>query len=371
MRNDTTVFVGLDVHKDSIVAAYSIGAGEIHDLGNVGVLQRDLDRLCTRMRSKGSRLRFVYEAGPCGYGVYRHLTAKGFECTVCAPSLIARKPGDRVKTDRRDARVLVKALRMNDLSAVHVPDSADEAFRDLVRAWGAAKQDLKQAKQRLKSFLLVHDVRYTGKANWNEAHRRWLARFVFPHANSHLAFQEHLHSIDDRLAQCERLERLLREAATEWRFYPVIQALQTMRGVQFTVAVGLLAEIGEFSRFDTPRQLMAWLGLVPSEYSSGLRKRQGAITKCGNGFARRLLIEAAWAYRYPPKVSPSIRKRHDGISRLIVERAWDAQLRLCKRFRKLTARGKPHSVALVAVARELSGFIWDIARMTTPTSNAH
>jgi len=238
--------------KDSIVAAYSIGTGEIQDLGNIGVLQRDLDRLCARMRTKGSRVRFVYEAGPCGYAVYRYLTAKGFDCTVCAPSLIARKPGARVKTDRRDAQKLVKALRMNDLSAVHVPDAADEAFRDLVRAWGAAKQDLKQAKQRLKSFLLVHDVRYTGKANWNDAHRRWLARFVFPHANSHLAFQEHLHSIDDRLAQCERLERLLREAAIEWRFYPVIQALQALRGVQFTVAVGLLAEIGEFSRFETP-----------------------------------------------------------------------------------------------------------------------
>jgi transposase len=322
----------------------------------------------------GSPLRFAYEAGPCGYAVYRYLTAKGFDCTVCAPSLIARKPGDRVKTDRRDAQKLVKALRMNDLSAVHVPDAEDEAFRDLVRAWGAAKQYLKQAKQRLKSFLLVHDVRYTGKANWNDAHRRWLARFVFPHANSHLAFQEHLHSIDDRLAQCERLDRLLREAAIEWRFYPVIQALQAMRGVQFTVAIGLLAEIGEFYRFETPRQLMARLGLVPSEYSSGLRKickRQGTIAKCGNGFARRLLIEAAWAYRHPSKVSPSIQKRHEGISRLIVDRARDAQLRLCKRLRKLTARGKPHSVALVAVARELSGFIWDIARLTTPAPNAH
>jgi len=321
MRNNTTVFVGLDIHKESIVAAYAIGSDEPQDLGNIGVLQRDLDRLCTRMHSKGSAVHFLYEAGPCGYAVYRYLTAKGFDCTVCAPSLIARKPGDRVKTDRRDAQKLLKALRMNDLSAVHVPDAADEAFRDLVRAWGAARQDLKQAKQRLKSFLLVHDVRYTGKANWNEAHRRWLAKFVFPHPNSHLAFQEHLHSIDDRL--------------TQWRFYPLIQALQAMRGIQFTVAVGLLAEIGEFSRFDTPRQLMAWLGLVPSEYSSGLRKR------------------------------------HEGIPRSIVDRAWDAQLRLCKRFRKLTARGKPHSVALVAVARELSGFIWDIARLATPASSTH
>ena len=211
------------------------------------------------MRSKGSPLRFVYEAGPCGYAVYRYLTAKGFDCTVGAPSLIARKPGDRVKTDRRDA-------------------------------------------------------------------------------------QKHLHSIGDRLAQCERLERLLREAATEWRFYPVIQALQAMRGVQFTVAIGLLAEIGEFSRFETPRQLMAWLGLVPSEYSSGLRKRQGAITKCGNGFARRLLIEAAWAYRYPPKVSPSIQKRHEGNSKpalCLTEHSLSATLQFSPRLLCNTLRFNP------------------------------
>jgi len=368
MRNDTIVYVGLDVHKESIVAAYAVGLGEVQDLGDIGVLQRDLDRLCTRMQSKASAVHFVYEAGPCGYSVYRYLTAKGHRCMVCAPSLIARKPGDRVKTDRRDAQKLVRSLRMNDLSAVHVPDATDEAFRDLVRAWGAARQDLKHAKQRLKSFLLVHDVRYTGQANWSDAHRHWLSRFVFPHVNSHLAFQEHLRSIEERLAQCARLESMLREAATQWRFYPVIQALQTLRGVQFTVAVGLLAEIGELSRFDTPPQLMAWLGLVPSEHSSGPRKRQGAITKCGNGYARRLLIEAAWAYRYTPKVSPTIQKRHQGMPQPIIDRAWDAQVRLCKRFRKLTARGKPHNVVVVAIARELSGYIWDISRMTTATA---
>ncbi|EQD25850.1 transposase IS116/IS110/IS902 family protein, partial [mine drainage metagenome] len=166
MKNDSTVFVGLDVHKDSIVAAYAIDMGEVQILGNVGILQRDLDRLCTRMQSKASGVTFVYEAGPCGYGLYRYLTKKGFACMVCAPSLIARKPGDRVKTDRRDAIMLVKALRMNDLTRVHVPDVEDEAFRDLVRAWSAAKQDLRQARQRLKSFLLMHDVRYTGTANW-------------------------------------------------------------------------------------------------------------------------------------------------------------------------------------------------------------
>jgi transposase len=365
MRNDSTVFVALDVHQKSIVAAYAVGAGEVEDLGSIGTRQCDLDRLCKRMQSKGSRVRFVYEAGPCGYAVYRYLTGKGFDCTVCAPSKIARKPGDRVKTDQRDARKLVQALRMNDLARVHVPDATDEAFRDLVRVWGAARQDLAKAKQRLKSFLLVHDVRYVGKANWGEAHRRWLAKFVFDQMNSQLAFQEHLHAIEDRLAQCERIQAMLQESATRWRFYPVIRAIQALRGVQFTVAVGLIAELGELSRFASAPQLMAWLGMTPSEYSTGERRRQGSITKCGNAHARRLLVEAAWAYRYPAKVSPSIQLRHEGLPKPIVDRAWDAQLRLCKRFRKLTARGKPHNVALVAVARELAGFIWDIARMST------
>jgi transposase len=370
MRNNSTVFVALDVHQKSIVAAYAVDGGEVDDLGQVGILQRDLDRLCKRMQAKGARVRFIYEAGPCGYGVYRYLTAKGFECTVCAPSLIARKPGDRVKTDQRDARKLVQALRMNDVSAVHVPDAADEAFRDLVRVWSAARQDLAKAKQRLKSFLLVHDVRYIGNANWGEAHRRWLARFVFKESNSQLAFQEHLHAIEDRLAQCERVQALLREAAVHWHFYPAIRAIQALRGVQFKVAVGLIAEIGEISRFACAPQLMAWLGMTPSEYSTGERRRQGAITKCGNANARRLLVEAAWAYRYPPKVSPSIQQRHEGLPKAIIDRAWEAQLRLCKRFRKLTARGKPHNVALVAVARELAGFIWDIARIMTAAASA-
>jgi transposase len=371
MRNDSTVFVALDVHQKSIVAAYAVDAGEVEDLGSIGTRQCDLDRLCKRMQGKGSRVRFVYEAGPCGYAVYRYLTGKDFDCTVCAPSKVARKPGDRVKTDQRDARKLVQALRMNDLSAVHVPDAADEAFRDLVRVWGAARQDLAKAKQRLKSFLLVHDVRYLGKANWGPAHRRWLAKFVFQEMNSQLAFQEHLHAIEDRLAQCERLQAMLQESATRWRFYPVIRAIQALRGVQFTVAVGLIAELGELSRFASAPQVMAWLGMTPSEYSTGERRRQGSITKCGNAHARRLLVEAAWAYRYPAKVSPSIQLRHEGLPKAIIDRAWDAQLRLCKRFRKLTARGKPHNVALVAVARELAGFIWDIARMSTAAPLGH
>jgi transposase len=364
MNNDSTIYVGLDVHKESIVAAYSIGFGEVQSLGNIGVLQRDIDRLCTRMQSKGAHVSFVYEAGPCGYGLHRHLTKKGFACMVCAPSLIARKPGDRVKTDRRDAIKLVKALRMNDLARVYVPDVDDESMRDLVRAWGAAKQDLRQARQRLKSFLLMHDVRYMGRANWGPAHRRWLSEFVFPAPWSQLAFQEHRQAIEARLAQCERLENALREAAPAWRWYPMVQAIQALRGVQFTVAIGLIAEIGDLSRFDHPRQLMAWLGVTPSEHSTGASRKRGGITKAGNTYARKLLVEAAWSYRFPAKVSRIIQVRHEHLPQSVVDRAWDAQLRLCGCFRKLTARGKHANIAVVGVARELAGFIWDIARMT-------
>jgi transposase len=195
MSHDNTVFVGLDVHKDSIVAACSVGMGEVSNLGKLGVLQRDVRKLCQRVQSKASDVVFVYEAGPCGYGLQRQLQRAGFTCHVCAPSLIPRKAGDRVKTDRRDAEKLVRALRADELSFVHVPDETDEAFRDLVRAWNGARQDLRQAKQRLKSFLLVHGVRYEGNANWKEPHRRWLARFSFPQAWSQMAFEEHRRTV--------------------------------------------------------------------------------------------------------------------------------------------------------------------------------
>lgn len=362
MAHDNTVFVGLDVHKDSIAVAYSVGFGEVISLGTMGVLQRDLQRLCHKMQSKASNVVFVYEAGPCGYGLQRQLQAAGFTCHVCAPSLIPRKPGDRVKTDRRDAEKLVRTLRSGDLSFVHVPDERDEAFRDLVRAWSGARLDLRQAKQRLKSFLLVHGVRYSGNADWKDAHRRWLAHFTFAEPWSQMAFEEHRRSIEDRLAQCQRLEKLLREEVGHWHLSPVVQALQGLRGVQFIVAVGLTAEIGDMNRFDNPRKLMDWIGLVPGESSTGERIRKGGITKAGNSLVRKLLIEAAWSYRYSPKVSPIIQRRHVGLPQPVIDRAWAAQLRLCRRFRRLQARGKHRNTVVTAIARELSGFVWDIAR---------
>lgn len=336
---------------------------EVELFGKIGTMQIDVDRLCKRLQSKGRHIHFVYEAGPSGYGLYRWLVNKGYDCMVCAPSLIPRKPGDRVKADRRDAIKLVRSLRAGDLSAVHVPTVEDEAFRDLARAWSAAREDLKQARQRVKSFLLTHGIHYLGRANWGPAHRRWLSTFSFDSAWQQLAFNEHRRTIEDRLAQCERLEQALQEAVVGWRFYPVVLALQAMRGISFTTAIGLVSELGDLSRFEHPRQLMAWIGVTPSEYSSGGKRRQGSITKTGNSYARKLLVESAWSYRHPARVSVDIQRRHEGIPKPIIDRAWDAQLRLCRRYRKLVARGKSANVAIIAVARELVGFIWDVGRL--------
>lgn len=363
MQSDSILFVGLDVHKDSITAAYAIGMGEVELFGKIGTTHIEVDRLCKQLQAKARHVCIVYEAGPCGYGLYRHLLAKEFDCMVCAPSLIPRKPGERVKTDRRDAIKLVRSLRAGDLSAVHVPSVEDESFRDLARAWSAAKEDLKQARQRVKSFLLSHGVRYLGRADWGPAHRRWLSTFSFDSAWQQLAFNEHRRTIEDRMAQCERLEVALHEAVVNWRFYPVVLALQAMRGIQFTSAVGLVSELGDLSRFEHPRQLMAWLGVTPSEHSSGGKRRQGSITKTGNSYARKLLVESAWSYRHPARISMEIQRRHEGLPKIIIDRSWDAQLRLCRRYRKLVARGKSAQVAIIAVARELVGFIWDIGRM--------
>ncbi|MGF6368967.1 transposase [Paraburkholderia sp. RAU6.4a] len=371
MEHNSTVYVGLDVHKESITVAYSIDAGEVELLGKIGTTPAEIDRLCKRLQSKARRVCVVYEAGPCGYGLYRRLVEQGFECMVCAPSLIPRKPGERVKTDRRDAIKLVRALRAGDLSAVYVPGVEDEAFRDLARAWACARDDLRQARHRLKSFLLAHGVRYTGNANWGPAHRRWLSEHTFDSEWQQLAFNEHRRTIEDRLAQCERLETALREAVINWRFYPAVLGLQAMRGVQFVTAVGMLSELGDLSRFEHPRQLMAWLGVTPSEYSSGGKRRQGSITKTGNSYARKLLVEAAWSYRHPARVSRDIQCRHEGIPKAIIDRAWDAQVRLCRRYRKLAARGKHVNIAVVAIARELAGFIWDVGRLAMSLAIPH
>jgi len=364
MPEPRTLFVGLDVHKDSIAVAHA--AAERDDpplfVGPIGPRQADLDQLIRRLQSKASRLVFAYEAGPCGYGLHRHLTGKGLDCRVVAPSLIPKKPGDKVKTDRRDAVELARLLRSGDLTSVYVPRVEDEAIRDLCRARDAARVTLKAAKLRLKSFLLRLGLPYTGRADWNPAHRRYLAKVVCPTPAQQIVFQESVRAVDEQVERLGRLETELRAAVEPWRLAPVVEALQALRGVQWLVAMTVVAELGDLTRFTNPRQLAAFVGLTPSEHSSGDTRRQGGITKAGNGRARRALIEAAWAYRYVAKVSPSIQARLESLPPHIQAIGWKAQVRLCKRFRRLLARGKHANVVCTAIARELLAFMWAIAK---------
>lgn len=364
MRHSSTLYVGLDVHKESTAVAY---AREERDaeaifLGTIGTRQCDIDKLVRTLTSKAKHLVFVYEAGSCGYWLYRYLTKKHLLCWVVAPSLVPKKAGDRVKTDRRDATQLARLMRSGDLPSVSVPAVEDEAIRDRSRAREDAIRDRKAAKSRLKAFLLRQEIRYAGRATWGPAHLRWLAEVVCPTHAQQMVFQAYVRAVSEHQARLQRLEAELREQVPAWRLHPVVQALQAMRGVQFTVAVTLIAELGDLTRFDNPRQLMSYLGLTPTEYSSGERRRQGTITKAGNTFARRALIEGAWAYRYPTKVSRHLPLRLEELPKAIQDISWKAQVRLCTRFRPLTARGKHANQVVVAIAREMAAFVWAIAR---------
>jgi len=361
-----TLYVGLDVHKDSIAVAYAPEerGAEVVSLGAIGTRQCDIDKLIRKVQSKGATtLVFVYEAGPGGYGRYRYLTGRGFACQVVAPSLIPRKAGDRVKTDRRDAMTLARLMRSGALSSIYVPGIEDEALRDLSRGRDDALQDLKRSKRRLKSFLLRQDIRYQGRATWNAAHLRWLSEVVCPTPPQQVVFQEYLRAVSEQQERVQRVERELHEAVKGWRLYPVVEAIQALRGVELTGAIILMAELGDLTRFDTPRKLMSYLGLTPSEYSSGARRHQGGITKAGNSHARRALVEGAWAYRYPAKVSRHLQLRLEKLPAEVQAIGWKAQVRLCKRYRQLTARGKHVNQVVVAIARETAAFTWAIARI--------
>jgi len=365
--NSSVLYVGLDVHKESIAVAYCTDDGaEVSFLGEIGTRQCDIDKLIRKLRSKSKNLVLVYEAGPCGYWLYRYLTKKGLVCWVVSPTMIPRRSGDRVKTERRDACQLARLMRSGDLTPVYVPEPADEAIRDLSRAREAARDELNAARYRLKSFLLRHDIRYEGRANWGPAHRRWLASIVLPTPAGQFVFQEYVNTVSERTERLERIETELLEQARRWRLYAVVEAYQALRGVQFTVAVTAVAELGDIARFDNPRQLMSYLGLTPSEHSSGERRRLGGITKAGNGRARRALIEAAKAYRYKAKVSPAMQKRQESLPKPIRNIAWQAQVRLCKRYRTLVAKGKHPNTVAAAVAREIAAFMWAIAREVQP-----
>lgn len=365
MSKDSTVFVGLDVHKDSIAVAWVADGSDsgVVDYGSIGTQQYAIRRLVKKLSGRGAHLVFVYEAGPCGFWLHRLLTQWGYRCLVAAPSLIPKRPSDRIKTDRRDARKLAMNLKAGTLTAVHIPSPTEEAFRDVVRAWHQAKWDVTKAKQRLAHFLLRNDIRYTGKTAWTAAHRRWLSELVLPSAVQQIVFQELIMAVAERERRRDRLEAELDRLAPDWPGYTLAQVLQAFRGLQKTVAYTVVAEACDLGRFAHPRQFMGWLGLIPAEHSSGTKRRQGSITRGGNRWARTMLIEAAWAYRYAPKVSRIIQLRQENVPEPILEIAWQAQLRLHHKYRRLMARGVPKNKVVTAMARELAGFIWAASRV--------
>ena len=366
MTKHNIVFIGLDTHKEFNEVAYieeQRGAKPVH-LGRISSSKLAIKKLIRQFESKypHATLHFVYEAGPCGYWIYRLITSLGHCCYVVAPSLIPKKPGERIKTDKRDALKLAKLLKSEDLTPIYVPEPEDEAIRDLSRAREVAMKDLKDAKYQLKALLIRNNINYAGTANWSLKHLRWLTELVLPHPAQQIVLQEYIQTITDRIARLERLVNELTHYVFQWRYYPVVKAIQAMRGVRLLVAAGVIAELGDLTRFDHPRKLMSYLGLVPSEHSSGGKRHIGAITKCGNGRARRLLVEGAHSYRYQANISTELQKRQEGLPKQIIDIAWKAQLRLCKRYKKLIAKGKHYNLVVTAIAREMIAYIWAISK---------
>jgi transposase len=357
-------YIGLDVHKESIAVAVARAGREAPESrGEIANKPKAVAKLVERLNQEfeGEVLLFCYEAGPCGYGLYRQLLALGHDCQVVAPSLIPRKPGERIKTDRRDARKLAQALRSGDLTAVWVPDEEQEAMRDLTRARDDLKAQERKARQQLNAYVLRHGHAWpSNKTRWTQTHYNWLESLRFAHDWQQVVLQEYIDAAkagSNRVADITaQMERVL----PQWSLAPVVDSLVALRGIDKLAAMVLLAELGDISRFDSPKQLMAYLGLVPSEHSSGGRRRLGAITKTGNSHARRMLVESAWSYRFPARQTAHLKRKAANASDEAKVIAWRAQKRLCGRYRTLLQAGKNTKQTTVAIARELTGFIWDI-----------
>lgn len=363
MRHRTTVcFVGLDVHKDSITVAVAEHGRQAARV--VATVPHEMKALSKVLSQLGPRpfVYCCYEAGPTGYGLARQLHAAGWACDVIAPSLIPKRSGDRIKTDRRDAVRLAESHRSGDLVAVFIPDETTEAIRDLERAREDAKNAERVARHQLSKFLLRQGRRYPGKTAWNDAHRAWIAKQEFAEPAQRYVLSDGLAAVEAASLRVAQLTARLRELTQTWRLAPLVKALQSLRGVEFVTAVTLAAEVGDFRRFAKAGDFMGYVGLIPTEHTSGPQRRGGPITKTGNGHVRRLLVEAAWHYRRKPRLSKALRERSVGISPAVCAIAWKAQSRLHNRLHRLTGRGKNSAEAVTAVARELAGFVWAIAR---------
>ena len=358
-------YIGLDVHKETIaVAVARAGREPPVSRGEIANRPKALAKLAERLNEEfgGEVLLFCYEAGPCGYVLYRQLLALGQDCQVVAPSLIPRKPGERIKTDRRDACKLAGALRSGDLTAVWVPDEEQEALRDLTRARDDLKAQERKARQQLNAYVLRHGHAWpSNKTRWTERHYAWLGSRKFSHDWQYVVLQEYLDAVQAASQRVADIGAQMQRVLPQWSLAPVVDSLVALRGIDKLAAMVLLAELGDISRFDSPRQLMAYLGLVPSEHSSGARRRQGAITKTGNRHARRMLVESAWSYRFPARQTAHLKRKARHASQEAKAIAWWAQKRLCGRYRTLMQAGKNTKQTTVAIARELVGFIWDIA----------
>ena len=368
MNDHSEVFVAFDTSKlrNAVAIAEAGRSGEVRFVGEIENSDAATAKLVRKLAARYERLTFCYEAGPTGYGLYRQITSLGHDCMVVAPSLIPTKPGDRVKTNRRDALSLVKLLRAGELTAVWVPDPRHEAMRDLTRARGAGVEDLRRKRQQISSFLLRYGLHYPAKrTTWTKAHMTWLASQKLEHAEQRLAFEEMLLALRQAQERIERLEQAIRAAVPDWSLAEVVTALMAMRGIDLISATAFLAEIGDLSRFQTPRELMGYLGLVPSESSTGDTVQRGPITKAGNRRARRTLIECSWSYQHPPRVGKEKLAKVAAAPPAVREIAWKAQCRLSARYRTLVRKGKSTNVAITAVARELSAFIWAISREVT------
>lgn len=353
-------YVGLDVHKDSISIAIAEG-GQPEFYGEISNRPEAISRLLKRMSPHGEVISYCYEAGPCGYGLYRQIKKTGHECHVVAPSLIPRKAGDRVKTDRRDSMNLARLHRAGELTSVWVPDQEQEALRDLTRARADMKDMERRTRQRLGGFLLRHDKKYPGKSKWTQAHFRWLEKVGFENPVQQIVFQEYVDAVRQAQGRVAGLVKEMEKALSGWSLKPVVEGLMALRGISLITAMTTVAELGDITRFDSPRQLMAYLGLVPSERSSGAKCQRGGITKTGNRHVRHLLVEAAWCYRFPARKTAHLQRQAEKNSEAVQSIAWKGQKRLCARYRHLRCKGKLRVQACTAVARELCGFIWAVA----------